>query len=176
MTHPKNSILLVCKTPSNSAPDNFQRQGVSKEFWGVNRCVSPPLLKFTIYFAGPGGQPSQVFDLRPSLIWNTEVDHSSFGGCGLPKHLIRDTPLFWFLSVSTYDKFCFCHIMSSVVAQRSVCSFLCCREIFKLLAGRLFHQVFNPRQAYLQKVWLMKKGLEWEDKLPQWKTKLILID
>ena len=28
-------------------------------------CVSPHLLKFTIYFVGSGGQLSGVFDLRP---------------------------------------------------------------------------------------------------------------
>ena len=39
--------------------------------------VSPHLLKFTIYSVGSGGgggggQLSRIFNMRPSLIWNTD--------------------------------------------------------------------------------------------------------
>ena len=38
--------------------------------------ASPHILKFTIYFLGSGGQFSQGFDPRPSLIWNTAFEPS----------------------------------------------------------------------------------------------------
>ena len=59
--------MIIC-----SVPDNIQRQGVNKEFWGVNRCESPHIFS-SLPFILSGQVVSFLGFLTwdPSLIWST---------------------------------------------------------------------------------------------------------